>query len=331
MTETEIFFDRDRINKVCLMLKYMSLTVPLERIDSLKNSVSCKTAGEILHTILMDSVWMTKEDGNKETPFVSGFIKCKFDYDWNQLFNELTEAFSVLKKKEEISLYESNYTGGYYGEVYQACSTYDYAENKTGMAQATRKAASSLSGRQSQERNSLRKMSQIFVTVIVLILIVTLAVLATEFTFLKNIEEKKAEQMYYEEMFPQPKMNLIGKKPFTIIPAYDDRFILIHPELKEYFVCKVPAERIFSTKLNIDFSDGTWQLSVNKHTDEIVRAQFSKDGKYVLVSGIKEGNAVIDISREGEVYGGSIFVRVEEPEEWYEKLQEEMKSIPKRR
>jgi len=139
----------------------------------------------------------------------------------------------------------------------------------------------------------------------------------------KNISQ--ADQMYYEEMFPQPKMNLIGKKPFTIIPAYDERFILMHPELKEYFLCKVPAERIFSTKLNIDFADGTWQLSVNKHTDEIVRAQFSKDGKYVLVSGIKEGTAVIDISREDEIYGGSIFVRVEKPEEWYEKLQEEMK------
>lgn len=141
----------------------------------------------------------------------------------------------------------------------------------------------------------------------------------------EQIAAEKAEQMYYEEMFPQPKMNLIGKKPFTIIPAYDERFILMHPELKEYFLCKVPAERIFSTKLNIDFADGTWGLSVNKHTDEIVKAQFSKDGKYVLVSGIKEGNAVIDISREGEVYGGSIFIRVEEPEEWYEKLQEEMK------
>ena len=165
------------------------------------------------------------------------------------------------------------------------------------------------------------------------ILTVTLAVLATIFTILKNIEEKKteqiaaekAEQMYYEEMFPQPKMNLIGKKPFTIIPAYNERFILMHPKLKKYFVCKIPAERIFSTELNIDFADGTWQLSVNKHTDEIVRAQFSKDGKYVLVSGIKEGNAVIDISREDETYGGSIFVRVEEPEEWYEKLQEEIK------
>ena len=164
-----------------------------------------------------------------------------------------------------------------------------------------------------------------------LILPVTFAVLAIIFTILKNNEEKKAEQiaaekadqMYYEEMFPQPKMNLIEKNPFTIIPAYDERFILMHPELKEYFVCKVPAKRIFSTKLNIDFADGTWQLSVDERTDEIVRAQFSKDGKYVLVSGMKEGNAVIDISREGEVYGGNILVRVEEPEEWYEKLQKE--------
>ena len=168
---------------------------------------------------------------------------------------------------------------------------------------------------------------------IVLILLVTLAVLATVFTILKNIEEKKAEQiatekaeqMYYEEIFPQPKMNPIGKNPFIIIPAYDERFIRMHPELKKYFVCEIPTERIFSTKLNIDFSDNTWQLSVNKHTDEIVRAQFSKDGKYVLVSGIKEGNSIINISREDETYSGSIFVRVEEPEEWYEKLQEEIK------
>ncbi len=166
-----------------------------------------------------------------------------------------------------------------------------------------------------------------------LILPVTMAVFGIIFSILRNTEEKKAEQiaaekadqMYYEEMFPQPEMNLSARNPTIIIPAYDERFILLHPELKEYFVRKVPAERIFSTELNIDFADGTWQLSVNKHTDEIVRAQFSKDGKYVLASGIKEGNAVIDISREGETYGGSIFVRVEEPEEWYEKLQEEMK------
>lgn len=141
----------------------------------------------------------------------------------------------------------------------------------------------------------------------------------------KNIAAEKAEQMYYEEMFPQSKINLIEKepKPFIILPAYDKKFILMHPELKEYFVGEVPAERIFSTKLNIDFADGTWQHSVHKH--EIARAQFSKDGKYVLVSGIKEGNAVINISREGEVYGGNILVKVEEPEEWYKKWQEEIK------
>lgn len=166
-----------------------------------------------------------------------------------------------------------------------------------------------------------------------LILLVTLVVFATIFTILKNIEEKKAEQiaaekadqMYYEEMFPQPKMNSFVRNPTIIIPAYDEMFILRHPELKEYFVRKVSPQEMFSPKLNMDFSDGTWQLSVDKRTTELIRAQFSKDGKYVLVSGIKEGNAVIDISREGEVYGGSIFVRVEEPEEWYEKLQEEIK------
>lgn len=166
-----------------------------------------------------------------------------------------------------------------------------------------------------------------------LILPVTLAVLATIFTISKNIEEKKAEQiaaekadqMYYEEMFPQPKMNLSARNPIIIIPAYDEKFILMHPELKKYFVRKVSAELIFSTELNIDFSDGTWQLSVDERTSERVKAKFSKDGKFVLVSGMKEGNSIINISREDETYGGSILLRVEEPEEWYEKLQEEIK------
>lgn len=139
----------------------------------------------------------------------------------------------------------------------------------------------------------------------------------------EQIAAEKTEQMYYEEIFSQPKMNLFARNPTIIIPAYNEKFILMHPELKKYFVRKVPAEEIFSTELKIDFADSTWQLSVHKH--EIARAQFSKDGKYVLVSGIKEGNAVINISREGEVYGGNILVKVEEPEEWYEKLQEEIK------
>lgn len=82
----------------------------------------------------------------------------------------------------------------------------------------------------------------------------------------KNIGEKKAEQiaaekaeqMYYEEMFPELKMNLVGNDPFIIIPAYNEMFILRHPELKKYFVREVSPQEIFSTKLNIDFSDGTW-------------------------------------------------------------------------
>lgn len=168
-----------------------------------------------------------------------------------------------------------------------------------------------------------------------LILPVTLAVLTIIFTISKNIEEKKAEQlaaekadqMYYEEMFTQTKMNLFARNPTIIIPAYDKRFIGMHPELKGYFVRKVSAQFIFSTELNIDFSDGTWQLSVDERTSERVKAQFSKDGRFVLVSGMKEGNSIINISREDETYSGSIFVRVEEPEEWYEKLQEEIKLL----
>ena len=149
----------------------------------------------------------------------------------------------------------------------------------------------------------------------------------------KNIGEKKAEQIaaekseqtYYEEVFPELKMNLVGNDPFIIIPAYNEMFILRHPELKKYFVRKVSPQEIFSTELNIDFTDGTWQLSVDERTSERVKAQFSKDGKFVLVSGMKEGNSIIRISREDEAYSFSILVKVEEPEEWYEKLQEEIK------
>lgn len=146
-----------------------------------------------------------------------------------------------------------------------------------------------------------------------------------KFYGIKNVAAEKAEPMYYEEMFSQPKMNLAVRNPTIIIPAYNEMFILRHPELKEYFVREVSPQEIFSTKLNIDFSDGTWQLSVDKRTTELVKAKFSKDGKFVLVSGIKEGNSIINISREDEAYNFSIFVRVEEPEEWYKKLQEEMK------
>lgn len=140
----------------------------------------------------------------------------------------------------------------------------------------------------------------------------------------EKIAAEKAEQMYYEEMFPQSKMNLFARNPTIIIPAYNEKFILMHPELKKYFVRKVPAEQIFSTELKIDFADGTWQLSVDERTSERVKAQFSKDGKFVLVSGMREGNSIINISRE-DTYGGSILVKVEKPEEWYEKLQEEIK------
>lgn len=146
-----------------------------------------------------------------------------------------------------------------------------------------------------------------------------------KFYGIKNVAAEKAEPMYYEEMFSQPKMNLTVRNPTIIIPAYNEMFILRHPELKEYFVREVSPQEIFSTELNIDFADGTWQLSVDERTTELVKAKFSKDGKFVLVSGIKEGNAVIDISREDEAYNFSIFVIVEEPEEWYKKLQEEMK------
>ena len=167
----------------------------------------------------------------------------------------------------------------------------------------------------------------------ILFLVVAATIFATIFAILKYNEEKKAEQiaaekadqMYYEEVFPELKMNLVRNDPFIIIPAYDEKFILMHPELKKYFVRKVSPQEIFSTKLNIDFSDGTWQLSVDERTSERVKAQFSKDGKFVLVSGMKEGNSIINISRKDETYGGSILVRVEEPEEWYKKFQEEIK------
>ena len=83
--------------------------------------------------------------------------------------------------------------------------------------------------------------------------------------------------MYYEEMFSQPKMNLSARNPTIIIPAYDKRFIGMHPERKKYFVRKVPAEQIFSTELNIDVADGTWQLSVDERTTKFCKSNVQPD------------------------------------------------------
>lgn len=129
MKYTIFFYERSRIQKICTMLKYMSLTTPLERIDRLKNSVESKTASKILYTILMDSEWMSRKDENKNTPFFPSCIKCEFDYNWNHLFDVLCAAYSELKEKKEFSLYTSNYTGGYYGEVYQSCSSKNYTDD----------------------------------------------------------------------------------------------------------------------------------------------------------------------------------------------------------
>ena len=45
----------------------------------------------------------------------------------------------------------------------------------------------------------------------------------------EQLAAEKADQMYYEEMFSQPKMNLSARNPIIIIPAYDEKFILMHP------------------------------------------------------------------------------------------------------
>ena len=113
-----------------------------------------------------------------------------------------------------------------------------------------------------------------------ILFLVVAIIFATIFEILKYNDEKKAEQiaaekadqMYYEEVFPELKMNLVSNDPFIIIPdyeemfmnlfarnptiiipAYNEKFILMHPELKKYFVRKVSPQEIFSTKLNIEF------------------------------------------------------------------------------
>ena len=75
--------DKRFFNKICTVLKYMSLESPLARAGFLKdNYFSCKNAFNLLNTLLTQTEWITRENENEtwdsELQLMSE-IKTKFD------------------------------------------------------------------------------------------------------------------------------------------------------------------------------------------------------------------------------------------------------------
>ena len=122
-TKKIVYFHKTQIESLCTMLKYLSLVPPLERIDELKNTIDCKTAGKILYMILLNSEWAAKKDEKYCPDFKSSF-KCKFKKNWTSLFKNLITSYGKLSENDFIysnhtlQNYKSNYESGYYGEVY---------------------------------------------------------------------------------------------------------------------------------------------------------------------------------------------------------------------
>lgn len=52
------YMDRERINRICTVLKYLSLIPSLERIDVFKNTISTDVAFKLLNIILSDTEWI---------------------------------------------------------------------------------------------------------------------------------------------------------------------------------------------------------------------------------------------------------------------------------
>ena len=113
--------DRERINKICTVLKYLSLIPSLERIDVFKNTISTDVAFKLLNIILSDTEWITEKD----IDFL-GRLKCRIPEDYQNLLDYILNNYGEFEKKFKdktdrkysLTAFQSNYEGGYYGEIY---------------------------------------------------------------------------------------------------------------------------------------------------------------------------------------------------------------------
>ncbi len=115
------YMDRERINRICTVLKYLSLIPSLDRIDVFKNTISTDVAFKLLNIILSDTEWITEKDND-----FLGRLKCRIPEDYQNLLDYILNNYGEFEKefkdktdpKFSLTAFQSNYEGGYYGEIY---------------------------------------------------------------------------------------------------------------------------------------------------------------------------------------------------------------------
>lgn len=125
-------FDKhDKANKICTVLKYISLTHPKLQMPELRGIFEQNFAANLLTEIILNSRWYKDSvtTGNE----LSFFSKDDYTYTFNKfltLYDELSEYIKKVNVHLTIESFSSNYDGGYYGEIYDNAN-YKYNEEES--------------------------------------------------------------------------------------------------------------------------------------------------------------------------------------------------------
>ena len=124
-------FDRhDKANKICTVLKYISLTHSQLQMPELRGIFEQNFAASLLTEIILNSRWY-KDSVTTENE-LSFFSKDDYTYIFNKfltLYDELSEYIKKVNVHLTIESFSSNYYGGYYGEIYDNAN-YNYNGEK---------------------------------------------------------------------------------------------------------------------------------------------------------------------------------------------------------
>lgn len=125
-------FDRhNTANKICTVLKYLSLTHPNLQMPELRGIFEQNFAANLLTEIILNSRWY-KDSVTTEIE-LSFFSKDDYTYTFNKfltLYDELSEYIKKVNVHLTIENFSSNYYGGYYGEIYDNAN-YTYNGEKS--------------------------------------------------------------------------------------------------------------------------------------------------------------------------------------------------------
>lgn len=113
-------FDRhNTANKICAVLKYLSLTHPNLQMPELRGIFEQNFAANLLTEIILNSCWY--KDSVTIKSELSFFSKDDYTHTFNKfltLYDELSEYIKKANVNFTIENFSSNYDGGYYGEIY---------------------------------------------------------------------------------------------------------------------------------------------------------------------------------------------------------------------